>query len=469
MGPLGIIVDNFFTPVIGFPRLLNENASNLWTRCLQTFQQRVPRQSFETWLRPTELLSFSEKAATIKVPNAFFCEWIEQHYLHFIQAAIRDLTGSSPAISFSISSESGNFITNISPSKESNPRTSPLRNTAAQLNSRYTFDNFVVGDCNQFAHAASLAVAEAPGKTSFNPLVVYGGVGLGKTHLIQAIGHFVVEQNTAKNLLYVSSEKFTIDFIESIQNNKTTEFSNRYRNMDVLLVDDIQFFSDKERTQEEFFHTFNALHQKGKQIVLSSDRPPKEIRGLEERLLSRFQWGLIADIQRPDLETRIAILQKKAQNDNLSIPSEVTTFLANNITTNIRDLEGAVIRLLAYSSLTGKDISISLARDVIKDLVDKDKSEKSVAYIQKVTAEHMKIPITFMCAKKKTKEVALARQIAMYLTRELTNYSLTTIGDKFGGRDHSTVIHACKTVEQLMEKDPLVKSEVRELIRVLSV
>lgn len=449
--------------------MLHDNPSELWTQCLQTFQNRVPRQSYETWLRPTQLLSFTEKTAIIKVPNAFFSEWIEQHYIRFIQEAIRDLTGSSPAISFSISSERGNFITNVSPPKEAHLRTSPKINNSARLNSRYTFDNFVVGDCNQFAHAASLAVAEAPGKTSFNPLVIYGGVGLGKTHLIQAIGHFVVEQNTAKNLVYVSSERFTIDFIDSIQNNKTTKFSNRYRNMDVLLVDDIQFFSDKERTQEEFFHTFNSLHQKGKQIVLSSDRPPKEIRGLEERLLSRFQWGLIADIQRPDLETRIAILQKKAQNDNLSIPSEVTAFIANNITTNIRDLEGAVIRLLAYSSLTGKDISLSLAREVIKDLVDKNKSEKSVPYIQKVTAEHMNIPVNLMCAKKKTKEVALARQIAMYLTRELTNYSLTTIGDKFGGRDHSTVIHACRMVEQLMEKNPLVKTEVRELIRVLSV
>ena len=292
---------------------------------------------------------------------------------------------------------------------------------------------------------------------------------MGKTHLIQAIGHFVEEHATAQSLVYVSSEKFTIDFIESIQNNKTAQFSNRYRNKDVLLVDDIQFFSDKERTQEEFFHTFNTLHQKGKQIVLSSDRPPKEIRGLEERLLSRFQWGLIADIQRPDLETRIAILQKKAQNDNLSIPTEVTTFIANNITTNIRDLEGAVIRLLAYSSLTGKDISLSLAREVIKDLVVKNKSEKSVAYIQKVVAEHMNIPIHLMNAKKKTKEVALARQIAMYLTRELTNYSLTTIGSKFGGRDHSTVIHACRTVEQLIENDHLVNTTVKELSRVLSV
>jgi chromosomal replication initiator protein len=455
--------------MIGFPQVLLDNPSEIWTRCLQAFRDRVPRQSFETWLRPTKLLSFTEKSAVIKVPNAFFSEWIEQHYLRCIQEALRDLTGSSPAISFSVSTESGSFITNVSPPQQAGPSTSPRINNSARLNSRYTFDNFVVGDCNQFAHAASLAVAEAPGKTSFNPLVIYGGVGLGKTHLIQAIGHFVVEQNTAKNLVYVSSERFTIDFIDSIQNNKTSEFSNRYRNMDVLLVDDIQFFSDKERTQEEFFHTFNALHQKGKQIVLSSDRPPKEIRGLEERLLSRFQWGLIADIQRPDLETRIAILQKKAQNDNLSIPSEVTSFIANNITTNIRDLEGAVIRLLAYSSLTGKDISLGLAREVIKDLVDNDKTEKSVAYIQKVTAEHLNISVNLMCAKKKTKEVALARQIAMYLTREFTNHSLTTIGDKFGGRDHSTVIHACRTVERLMENDPLIKTEVGELIRVLSV
>lgn len=449
--------------------MLQVNPSHLWSQCLLTIQEKVPRQSFETWLRPTEALSFTEKAVVIKVPNTFFSEWIEQHYAHFIADAIQELTGHTPAITFSVSSEKGTFLTDILPRRETRSPTTARPASTSQLNSRYTFDNFVVGDCNQFAHAASLAVAEAPGKTSFNPLVIYGGVGLGKTHLIQAIGHFVDEQNTAQSLLYVSSEKFTIDFIDSIQNKRTPQFSNRYRNVDVLLVDDIQFFSDKERTQEEFFHTFNTLHQKGKQIVLSSDRPPKEIRGLEERLLSRFQWGLIADIQRPDLETRIAILQKKAENDNLSIPTEVTTFIANNITTNIRDLEGAVIRLLAYSSLTGKDISLQLAREVIKDLVDKNKSEKPVAYIQKVVAEHMKVPAHLMCAKKKTKEVALARQIAMFLTRELTNYSLSTIGEKFGGRDHSTVIHACRTIEQQMERDPLINTTVKELIRILSV
>jgi len=449
--------------------VFESNQSDLWSQCLRTIQAKVPRQSFETWLRPTEILSFSDEDVIIQVPNSFFSEWIEQHYVHYIESAIQELTGLSPTITFSVSSERGTFLTDISARRQAKPATASPVNSKSQLNSRYTFENFVVGDCNNFAHAAALAVAEAPGKTSFNPLVIYGGVGLGKTHLIQAIGHFVERQNTAQSLVYVSSEKFTIDFIDSIQNNKTTQFSNRYRKVDVLLVDDIQFFSDKERTQEEFFHTFNTLHQKGKQIVLSSDRPPKEIRGLEERLLSRFQWGLIADIQRPDLETRIAILQKKAENDHLSIPAEVTTFIANNITTNIRDLEGSVIRLLAYSSLTGKDISVNLAREVIKDLVDKNKSEKSVSYIQKVTAEHMNVPVQSMCAKKKTKEIALARQIAMYLTRELTNYSLSTIGSKFGGRDHSTVIHACRTVEKLSENDPVIRSAVKELLRVLSV
>ena len=442
--------------------------TDIWSQCLETIREKIPKQSYETWLRPTEVLSYSQDAAVIKVPNAFFSEWIEHHYIYHIQNAFQKVTGNTPAITFSVSSEKGTFLTNIVPRQQSQPRPVPETSGAEQLNSRYTFSNFVVGDCNQFAHAASLAVAEAPGKTSFNPLVIYGGVGLGKTHLIQAIGHFVAEQSTANSLMYVSSEKFTIDFIDSIQNKKTTEFSNRYRNVDVLLVDDIQFFSDKERTQEEFFHTFNTLHQKGKQIVLSSDRAPKEIRGLEERLLSRFQWGLIADIQTPDLETRIAILQKKAENDGLSIPSEVTTFIANNITSNIRDLEGSIIRLLAYSSLTGKDISVNLARDVIKDLVDKKKNEKSVEYIQKVAAEYMSIPVHLMTAKKKTKEVALARQIAMYLTRELTNYSLVSIGSKFGGRDHTTVIHACRIVEQQMEKDPRIKTAIKELMRTLS-
>jgi chromosomal replication initiator protein len=444
------------------------SSAKIWSQCLDSIKEKIPRQSYETWLRPTEILSYTEDAAIIKVPNAFFSEWIEQHYIFHIQEAFHLVTGHTPAITFSVSSEKGTFLTNIAPRQHPEPQPVPRTSGAQQLNSRYTFSNFVVGDCNQFAHAASLAVSEAPGKTSFNPLVIYGGVGLGKTHLIQAIGHFVAEHTTANSLMYVSSEKFTIDFIDSIQNSKTTEFSNRYRNVDVLLVDDIQFFSDKERTQEEFFHTFNTLHHNGKQIVLSSDRAPKEIRGLEERLLSRFQWGLIADIQPPDLETRIAILQKKAENDGLSIPTEVTTYIANNITSNIRDLEGSIIRLLAYSSLTGKDISVNLARDIIKDMVDKKKSEKSVEHIQKVVAEQMSIPIHLMTAKKKTKEVALARQIAMYLTRELTNYSLVTIGSKFGGRDHTTVIHACRTVEQLMERDQQIKTMIKDLSRSLS-
>jgi chromosomal replication initiator protein len=256
--------------------VFKSNRSELWSRCLQSIQEKVPRQSFETWLRPTEILSLSDEAVVIQVPNAFFSEWIEQHYAHYIVDAILELTGRSPAITFSVSSERGTFLTDITARPQEKPTPRPKHTRTAQLNSRYTFGNFVVGDCNQFAHAAALAVAEAPGKTSYNPLVIYGGVGLGKTHLIQAIGHFVEEQSTAQRLVYVSSEKFTIDFIDSIQNNKTSEFGNRYRNVDVLIVDDIQFFSDKERTQEEFFHTFNTLHQKGRQIVLSSDRAPKK-------------------------------------------------------------------------------------------------------------------------------------------------------------------------------------------------
>jgi len=321
------------------------------------------------------------------------------------------------------------------------------------LNSRYTFDSFVEGASNQFAKAAAVAVSEAPGKTSFNPLVIYGGVGLGKTHLIQAIGNFAKENGSANRIRYVSSEKFTIEFINSIQNNKTTEFSQVYRNVDMLVVDDIQFFMNKERTQEEFFHTFNTLHQKGKQIVLSSDRPPKELKGLEERLLSRFQWGLVADIQPPDLETRIAILQQKAGFDGIDLSMDIIEYISTNITNNIREMEGALIKLLAFSSLKGVDISLDLAKSVLKDVVASKRRDISIEEIQRVVCHYFDIPEDLIRGKSRKKEIAFARQVAMYLSKEMTHYSLKSIGLHFGGRDHTTVIHAIRTIDDLF-KDP---------------
>jgi len=441
---------------------MGNSATEMWERCLLRIQERVNKQSFETWFKPTKGVALSEDALLIQVPNQFFCDWLEEHYFSLIQATVHELTGSRPVLSFNVPSEKREEMRSLAVTSPRNHIFPKAKRVTPdnQLNPRYRFDTFVVGSCNQFAQAASLAVSEAPGHTKFNPLVIYGGVGLGKTHLIQAIGNFITTESPSVHLIYVSSERFTIEFINSIQNNKTSEFSHTYRNVDVLLVDDIHFFINKERTQEEFFHTFNTLHQEGKQIVLTSDRPPRELKGLEERLISRVQWGLVTDIQQPDLETRIAILQKKAEEDGLTIPTDVISFIASNIVTNIRELEGSLIRLLAFSSITGSEITVDLAKDVLRDTIKGNYRQISIESIQKVVCEYFVLPGDILRAKTRKKEVVLPRQIAMYLSKRLTNHSLKSIGLHFGGRDHSTVIHACQTIKGEMEK----KSDFRKLI-----
>src|SRR5690625_2866447 len=332
------------------------------------------------------------------------------------------------------------------------------------LNPKYTFDTFVVGAANRFAHAASLAVAEAPAK-SYNPLFVYGGVGLGKTHLMHAIGHYVLEHHPDKNVMYLSSEKFTNEFINSIMENKAENFRNKYRNVDILLVDDIQFLAGKEQTQEEFFHTFNTLHEENKQIIISSDRPPKEIPTLEDRLRSRFEWGLITDITPPDLETRIAILNKKAKAEGLDIPNEVMLYIANQIDTNIRELEGALIRVVAYSSLINQDIDATLAADALVDIIPSRKPKMiTVQGIQEIVAEKYNIKLEDFAARKRTRSIAFPRQIAMYLSRQLTDLSLPKIGEEFGGRDHTTVIHAFDKISELIKEDTNFEKDIDELI-----
>ncbi len=331
------------------------------------------------------------------------------------------------------------------------------------LNSKYTFDTFVIGSGNRFAHAASLAVAEAPAK-AYNPLFIYGGVGLGKTHLMHAIGHYVQDHNPKAKVDYLTSEKFTNEFINAIMDNKAANFRNKYRNVDILLIDDIQFLAGKEQTQEEFFHTFNTLHEENKQIIISSDRPPKEIPTLEDRLRSRFEWGLITDITPPDLETRIAILNKKAKAEGLDIPNEVMLYIANQIDTNIRELEGALIRVVAYSSLVNQDIDASLAADALKDIIPSSKPRTiSIQGIQEAVGEKYNVKLEDFAAKKRTKSIAFPRQIAMYLSRELTDFSLPKIGDEFGGRDHTTVIHAHEKVVKTMENDTLLQKDIEEL------
>ncbi|RQV93326.1 chromosomal replication initiator protein DnaA [bacterium] len=429
----------------------NIDPKSIWESCLQIIKENVSPQSYQTWFLPIVPLKLENNQFNIQVPSQFFYEWLEEHYPQTIRSALTQVIGEDTVPQYIILQ--GNKHKAFQTIKEQKKSPGQYMGEETHLHSRYTFENFVSGSGNQFAKAASLAVAEAPGRTSFNPLVIYGGVGLGKTHLIQAIGNFAKENNYANRIRYVSSEKFTIEFINSIQNNRTTEFSQIYRNVDLLLVDDIQFFMSKERTQEEFFHTFNALHQKGKQIVLSSDRPPKELKGLEERLISRFQWGLVADIQPPDLETRIAILQQKANLDSINISMEIIEYIATNITSNIRELEGALIKLLAFSSLKGIDISLDLAKTVLKDIFINKKHDISIEEIQREVCNYFGIPDDLLRGKSRKKEIAFARQVAMYLSKEMTRYSLKSIGLHFGGRDHTTVIHAVRTIYSLLKEN----------------
>ncbi len=437
-------------------------ATDVWTRCLDLIRDNINDQSFYTWFKPVVPLELSGNTLKLQVPSQFFYEYLEDHYSDLLNQSVKQVMGESARISYSIYVNDQENTLNL-PSMNRQRRSNGSAQENTHLSPRYTFENFVEGSGNQFARAAALAVAEAPGKTSFNPLVIYGGVGLGKTHLIQAIGNFALKKGTVKKVIYVSSEKFTIEFINSIQNNKTTEFSNIYRNVDLLLVDDIQFFINKERTQEEFFHTFNTLHQKGKQIVLSSDRPPKDITGIEERLLSRFQWGLVADIQPPDLETRIAILQKKAEENGIELPGDVVQLIAYNVTSNIRELEGCLIRLLAYSSLNGRDINLQLAKEVLKDVITQKQKHITIEEIQKIVSEYYHIPDDLLRAKTRKKEVAIARQIAMFLAKKHTKHSLKTIGLHFGGRDHSTVIHAVNTIEEFAKTDKEIQEDLVNL------
>lgn len=443
-----------------------ENIDDLWEKVLAEIRKKVSKPSFETWFKQTSAHALLEDSIVVSAQNQFTIDWLESRYTDFISQIIEDLTGAKLEIKFTSPPGDGEdeFDFDIpKPMITSEGMESPDAKT--MLNPKYTFDTFVIGQGNRFAHAASLAVAEAPAK-AYNPLFIYGGVGLGKTHLMHAIGHYVIEHKPNAKVVYLASEKFTNEFINSIRDNKTVEFRNKYRNVDVLLIDDIQFLAGKEQTQEEFFHTFNALHEESKQIVISSDRPPKEIPTLEDRLRSRFEWGLITDITPPDLETRIAILRKKAKAEGLDIPNEVMLYIANQIDTNIRELEGALIRVVAYSSLNKKDINASLAAEALKDIIPSQKPRVITVHdIQRVVGEHYQVKLEDFQAKKRTKSVAFPRQIAMYLSRELTDLSLPKIGDEFGGRDHTTVIHAHEKISNLVKEDPTFQEKIENLMQ----
>ena len=461
----------------------------VWNACLSVIKETVNSQSFKTWFEPIVPLQLRSGVLMVQVPSQFFYEWLEEHYHSILGTALSGVLGREARLEYTVRTEETPIeldyqqagsapVHREAQSYPPQPETftsstatgyAPAGRGAQTgainsfLNPRYTFDNFIKGDSNQLARAAASAVANNPGGTSFNPLVIYGGTGLGKTHLIQAIGNFAITNGKAKRVIYISSEKFTVEFVDAIQSDRTADFSSFYRSMDILIVDDIQFFSGKEKTQDNFFHTFNELHQIGKQIILSCDKPPKELKGLDERLLSRFQWGLTADIQPPDLETRIAILRKKSEVDGIDLPQDVVECIAANVTSNIRELEGCLISLLARSSLEGREITVDLARDVLKVVVGDVKSPITIETIQRTVCEYFNIPEDLIRAKTRKQEIVNARQIAMYLAKELTNSSLKTIGLHFGGRDHSTVIHAYQTVEDMMKTDPKQRNVILQL------
>lgn len=442
--------------------------STQWNDCLNYLSHRVKEQTFKTWLKPTSGEAGSNGDFNVVVPNQFVADWIRDHFNEMIEDALYEVSGKKYDLNFVINCEKEDLDQTSLDLYEQQKRAevsevSPKISFKHNLNKKYNFDTLVVGDFNQFACAAANAVAEAPGMTKFNPLYIYGRTGLGKTHIIQAIGHHILKFFPDKRIMYATSEKFTSDFINSISNSSVSDFTRIYRNVDVLIIDDIQFFAGKESTQEQFFHTFNALYHLGKQIILSSDRPPKEIKGLEERLLSRFSCGLVTDLQAPDMENRMAIILKKLGSEGTTLPDNVVRYIADQVTTNVRELEGALIRLLAYASLKKETIDLELAKKVLSDTISSYNKDVTIELIQKKTSEYYNIEIEMMKAKKKTSDIVLARQVAMYLSRSLTDSSLKVIGNSFGGRDHSTVIHACESISKRMAKDSTLRDRIDKI------
>jgi len=432
--------------------------NEIWSKIDIALKRDLNPRSYQTWLSPVKVNFKSPAVIELGVPSKFFKTWLEEHYLDIINEKKDKIQGANEVtIKFTVSKSVPKIKSNVV------DNTVKIKSTLnLKLNPKFTFDNFVIGPSNRFAHAASMAVAESPAK-SYNPLFIYGGVGLGKTHLMQAIAHFVINNTPAIKACYISSEDFTNQLISAIQNRKTLKFREKFRGVDILLIDDIHFIAGKESTQEEFFHTFNTLYDSHKQIVVSNDRSPKEIPTLEERLVSRFEWGLVTDIQPPDLETRIAILRKKAQNEPMKICDDVVNFIAENIITNIRELEGALIRVVAHSTLIGSEINLDLAKQILKDMVIEKKRIITVDSIQRIVAQHFDIRLMDMKAKSRVHSIAYPRQVAMYLSKKNTEYSLTEIGDFFGGKDHTTVLHACKKIK----KDVKERTKTFMLIRTL--
>lgn len=475
---------------------MDRTAETVWKGCLEYIQDNINSQAFKTWFLPIKPLKLQGVVLTIQVPSKFFYEWLEEHYIKLLKSAITRELGDDAKLVYSIVME--NTYGNSNPHTVKIPSTNrgPIKNpqvsmpveiggndgirnpfiipglkkvhVESQLNPNYTFESFIEGDCNRLARSAGYAVANKPGGTSFNPLLVYGGVGLGKTHLAHAIGIEIKDRYPEKTVLYVSAEKFTQQFIDSIRNNTKNDFVHFYQMIDVLIIDDVQSFSGKEKTQDVFFEIFNHLHQHGKQVVLTSDRAPVDLQGMEQRLLSRFKWGLSADLQKPDLETRIAILRKKLFTDGIEMPDDVVEYLAYSINSNVRELEGALISLLAQSSLNKKKITVDLAKQMIDKFVKNTTREISIDYIQKVVCDYFDMPMELLKSKTRKREIVQARQLTMFFSKQLTKNSLATIGAQCGNKDHATVLHACRTVNNLAETDKRFRTYVDDLRKKLT-
>jgi len=439
------------------------NTEETWTKTIEAIGAKVGGQAFDLWFRPLKLVQFQDQNIVLEVPNKFFKEWIEDHFPGIISETIKEFINKEVSVKFKVFDKKEDPVIKKIETKQENRRVK-LASRGIFLNPKFTFDTFVVGASNQFAHAASRAIADAPGK-AYNPLFIFGGVGLGKTHLMNAIGNKIIDQQGSVKLLYAPAEQFTNEFVYSMRNDKMDEFKTKYRNLDILIIDDIQFIAGKSGTQEELFHTFNALYDTQKQIVFSSDRPPKDISPITERLRSRFSMGLIADIQIPDVETKMAILGKKSEMEGIALSEDVNFFLASKIKSNIRDLEACMIRLGAHSSLTGKVITVEMAKDILKDMIYDEQKALTVEYVQKTVCEYFGLKVQDIKAKKRTREIAFPRQVAMYLSKFLTDSSLNEIGKNFGGKDHSTVIHACKLIEERRKKDDEFDKKIEYLIK----
>jgi chromosomal replication initiator protein len=468
---------------------MEKTSAFVWDNCLQIIKDNIPTQSFKTWFEPIIPIRLEESVLTIQVPSLFFYEWIEEHYVGLLRKTIKKQLGDNARLEYNIvvekSSSQKPYTTNLPSSgngAEGKSQSIPMPvalnkdiknpfvipglkklQVDPQLNPNYTFENFIEGDCNRLARSAGYAVAAKPGGTSFNPLMIYGGSGLGKTHLAQAIGNEVKRNMPDKLVIYVSCEKFCQQFVDSLKNNTINDFVNFYQAMDIIIMDDVHNFAGKDKTQDIFFHIFNHLHQSGKQLIITSDKSPKDLAGLEERLLSRFKWGLSADLTIPDIETRMAILKKKMYQDGIELPNDVIEYVALNIDNNVRELEGAMVSLLAQSTLNRKEIDLALAKQMLKNFIKNTSKEISMEYIQKLVCEYFEVPVEIVKSKTRKREIVQARQISMYLAKSHTKTSLKSIGAFFGGRDHSTVIYACQTVEDLIETDKKFKAYVNDI------